>query len=171
MEAAAFMVIPALPVEEFSTQACTTGFITRGFTMVFIIPEVFCGSSAQDLTMGALIRRFICGDFPKGFLAIAFAPDSITTGFTRDSVTTDFTMVFITENSPAGAITDFTANRLSSRTDRSHPQRSCHWIWLPMLSKSLRFIRRTSGSWLRNPGESRLSTRFLMSYTPKCHFA
>lgn len=133
MEATVFMVIPALPVEEFSTSAYTT---------VFIILEVFCGDSTQDLTMGALIRRFIYGDFPKGFLVMAFTPDSITTGFT---------MVFIPENSPAGVITDCAANRLSSRTDRSHPQRSCHWIWLAMLSKGLRFIRRTSGSWARNP--------------------
>lgn len=84
MEAAIFMVILALPGEAFSTPVCITGFITRGPTMVFIIPGVFCGSSTQDLTEGALIRRFICGDFTKAFLTRGFTLDSVTTGSLQD---------------------------------------------------------------------------------------
>ncbi len=96
MEAAVFMVITALPVEEFSTPVCTTAFITRGPTMVFSVPEVFCGSSTQDLTKGALIRRFICEDFTKAFLTRGTL-DSVSTGSIRDFTAN----VSVLENFPA----------------------------------------------------------------------
>jgi hypothetical protein len=112
MEAAVFMVIAALPVEEFSTLASITDFISRVSTMVFIVPEVFCGSSTQDSTIGDLIRHFICGNFTRGFLTMSFTRDYVV--FIQDSVTAGFTTVFITEGSPAGFIIDFTANPLSS---------------------------------------------------------
>jgi hypothetical protein len=160
MEAAVFMVIAALPAEEFSTLVSITdftrGFLTMSFTRDFVV-------FIQDSVTTVFIPDSVSMSFIQASIIIM--------DFTRNSVTAGFITVFVTEGSATGFITDFSANRLSPvcQTDaygraRRHRQRGLS-LWARNEENGCPLL---DDLFIPNPGGSVPEPVTRMSHSPHC---